>query len=70
MSYLDVPNRPQRAKVMAAARKAQPVRATFNYTDALKTVGMLQELREAFVREKASHPLFEALAQAWGARRA
>ena len=69
MSYVDVPNRPQRAQVMARARKAQPAPASFNQRDAFKTVGMFQELREAWVREQSTHPLFEALKEAWGGRR-
>jgi len=69
MSYTDVPNRPQRAQVMANARKAQPAPASFNHLDAFKTVGMIQELREAWVREQSTHPLFVSLKQAWAGRR-
>ena len=69
MSYTDVRNRPQRALVMARARKAQPALPTFQYLDAFKTVGMLSEVREAWVREQSTHPLFIALKQAWNGRR-
>lgn len=40
-----------------------------NYPDALATIESLQRIREAYVREKTSIPLFLALSNAWDARK-
>lgn len=47
-------------------RQARPAP---NYSDAFATVESLQRLREAYVREKSSIPFFQALSDAWAARK-
>lgn len=69
VSLDQVPRRAKRVRVLAAARHGRDAPASYAYSDAFSTVGILRALRNSFVQEKGvANSLAQALSQAWNSR--